>query len=333
MNCQTAIELLPWLLNGSLQSTERQALEAHLAECADCRRELQETRAAGAVFAVHLPTEVLLDRALGRSSGILPAALVDRHLEDCPECAEELALLQAGHAAVEPPALPASRSGGGQVVEGPWVRRGWRAAALAASLVGMVALSGWIWTAVSSSQLAHQEQLASRRIGELEQRLESLRSEDGDAAGRIAELEAEIARLSAAVEERGEPVQVAQAEPSLQLGGPLDFDRPILELMPQTAVRGEGEDGEPAVLTASGGQAQLSLFLPLEASRYDRLQAELRTAGGDLLASADGRCGDPSFCSVVLGEASLPVGELIVELFGLADGERQKLATYPLRVE
>ena len=34
-----ALELLPWLVNGTLPGAERAAVEAHLAACEDCRRE------------------------------------------------------------------------------------------------------------------------------------------------------------------------------------------------------------------------------------------------------------------------------------------------------
>jgi Putative zinc-finger len=41
---ERAFELLPWLVNGSLATREREAVEEHLRTCLPCRRELKEQR-------------------------------------------------------------------------------------------------------------------------------------------------------------------------------------------------------------------------------------------------------------------------------------------------
>ena len=52
-----AFELLPWLVNGSLTGTERDAVESHVRACIACRRELkQQQRLHGAVRARDRPT-------------------------------------------------------------------------------------------------------------------------------------------------------------------------------------------------------------------------------------------------------------------------------------
>lgn len=51
-------ELLPWLVNGTLAPEEAEKLEAHLADCAECRAELEaERQLAAAVAAMPLDTE------------------------------------------------------------------------------------------------------------------------------------------------------------------------------------------------------------------------------------------------------------------------------------
>lgn len=51
-HCETS-ELLPWLLNGTLDDAERGRVERHVAECVQCRRELvREREFSQAVIAV-----------------------------------------------------------------------------------------------------------------------------------------------------------------------------------------------------------------------------------------------------------------------------------------
>ena len=65
MTCDEAIEHLPWLLNGTLEPEEQRQVREHLAGCAACSAALAETRAAGRIFAQHLPTESLVAYAGG----------------------------------------------------------------------------------------------------------------------------------------------------------------------------------------------------------------------------------------------------------------------------
>jgi putative zinc finger protein/fervidolysin-like protein len=46
-----AAELLPWLVNGTLDGGERERVESHLAQCVACRRELEAVRALQAAVA------------------------------------------------------------------------------------------------------------------------------------------------------------------------------------------------------------------------------------------------------------------------------------------
>ena len=45
MGHEESIELLPWLINGSLTASEREAVQAHAESCIVCRRELAELEA------------------------------------------------------------------------------------------------------------------------------------------------------------------------------------------------------------------------------------------------------------------------------------------------
>ena len=91
MECDDAAQRLPWMVNGTIDAAERARLEEHLSGCAACRQELDETRRAASVFGAHLPTSALIDLAWERPN-TLDSALVNRHLEQCKQCSEELSM-------------------------------------------------------------------------------------------------------------------------------------------------------------------------------------------------------------------------------------------------
>jgi putative zinc finger protein len=98
LNCQEAEELLPWLAGGGLAPEERAAVRQHLGGCAACQAALEETRRAADVFGAHLPAPALAALAWDEPPGDVPADLARQHLLSCPECAEELSLLQQSRA-------------------------------------------------------------------------------------------------------------------------------------------------------------------------------------------------------------------------------------------
>ena len=70
----TANDLLPWYLNGTLQSTERAQVEAHLGDCPVCRRELAELSELAEALDLHAESDQRPDaRKPARAS--FPAAL------------------------------------------------------------------------------------------------------------------------------------------------------------------------------------------------------------------------------------------------------------------
>src|SRR5262245_56369790 len=95
MDCQRVTEILPWLLNDTLEAAEGQAVRAHLAQCAACQRELKDTLFAASVFHQHVPTEALVSYAFDRPSLAAERELIERHLSDCQSCAAELELVRA----------------------------------------------------------------------------------------------------------------------------------------------------------------------------------------------------------------------------------------------
>jgi len=181
MDTERATELLPWLLNGTLEGPERDEVLNALRTSEELRAELAETHQAGEVFGQHVPAADLVAHAFGEPTG-LDRGRIEAHLALCASCAEELAMARESHALAEAPesggaattapAAPAagerrsgrllaflrpSASAGGGVA-------GWQAAALAASVAAAVALGGWIWT-WQQSQGRVNDLVASLREG------------------------------------------------------------------------------------------------------------------------------------------------------------------------
>ncbi len=143
MTCRDAAELLPWLVNGSLEADERQALEAHLASCESCRGELEETIQAWSLLTRHIPTLALAEYARGLEPADLDRERIERHLAQCPSCRQELEWAtfdgdeyELGEIAEAGPAIAARGWGS---------NRSWRPLAMAASLTAMVATGALLW--------------------------------------------------------------------------------------------------------------------------------------------------------------------------------------------
>ncbi len=156
MNCDEAIEFLPWLLNGSLEAGERDEVRRHLATCESCRAALNDTREAWTIFSQHLPSEALVALAYGETPADIDPALAERHLASCPECAAELELARTSrrleNEKITPFPGPRPRQ---ETAREP---RSWRAAAMAAGLAGLVAASGWIYEFQQVTDLQHLAQ-------------------------------------------------------------------------------------------------------------------------------------------------------------------------------
>lgn len=176
MICDQAIERLPWLLNGTLDTEERAQVQGHLETCPSCREALAETREAWRIFGQHLPSEDLVALAYGEAPAGVDPALAERHLASCPECAAELELARMSHQLEEEDRIVIfqSRAPGKETV-GSY--RTWRGAALAASLAGLIAFGGWF-----------QAAQRSRLVPEIQQQQAQLKAGVAEMQSRLAEL-------------------------------------------------------------------------------------------------------------------------------------------------
>jgi len=147
MNCDQAIEFLPWFLNDTLEAGEREEVRRHLETCSRCREALAETRGAWRIFDQHLPAETLVALALGETPTDLDPGLVERHLASCPRCAAELEMVTTSRRLDEDDKIALFPGKPRRQSRETGTYRGWRATALAASLAGLVAVSGWVHSA------------------------------------------------------------------------------------------------------------------------------------------------------------------------------------------
>jgi len=334
MSCEQVAELLPWLLNGTLEEEERQAVEGHLEGCPRCRAELEDTAFAGRVFGQHLPTEVLVELGFGGTPEGLDPAVVEEHLADCPKCAAELELVRESRrreqeedaepreAAVLP--FDSQTPTRTRTSPGPaW----WRRTALAAGFAGLVAGSGWWWSAL---QHAGQRDAWEEREAELVTRIET---RSGELERELAETREEQDRLAEALEGKtreGDRLRerVAALEaPRLNVW--------VTDVAPaETVLRGEEE---PAILSVPEGVETLTLLLQPPASLSPpgpgapgSYALELVDAEGDRQWSEEGlRLQPEGDFTVSLRLDTLPP-LFTLRLMVRGDGERREIARYPI---
>ena len=83
-----AIELLPWLVNDSLQPDEREVVQAHATSCVICRRELDELRALhqaidSTAAVIETPAPDILTQAVAAIERYLGRRLPDGRPRGC----------------------------------------------------------------------------------------------------------------------------------------------------------------------------------------------------------------------------------------------------------
>ena len=342
MNCEQAVELLPWLLNGSLGQEERRQVREHLAGCEACRQALADTRLAWEAFDQHLPAEALVALAWGEAPTGVDPALAELHLASCPECAAELELARTSRhleederiAVLTPRTRPSS----------PAVRRswtGWRAAALAAGLAGVVASAGWFQTAQRAETL--EAELARRpAVTEPATPAEPRPSTPvpgapaGGGGDRVAELERKL-QESQKIQE-GLQKQAAQLQGRLEQlsqlaqGGP-QLNTFVTDLFPVAAVvRGGGGEAKriPASLDAT-----LLLAPDPEAKVYASYDLEILDANGKAVWSGPGLRRDEKSggYTLILPRGAINPGTYTIQVYGRSGSTREPAERYQIRVE
>lgn len=336
MNCNEAIELLPWLLNGTLEEGERQEVRGHLETCESCREALAGTREAWTIFSQHLPSETLVALAYGEAAAGTDPGLAERHLASCPECAAELELARTsrrleedGKIAVFPGAKPRPASGMGY--------KTWRAAALAASVAGLLVVGGWFQSSQEVRRLAEKPASAPapvERPGPATPPVSG--GGDSGAQARLAELQAMLSRMTQDQKELAERAEQAEAQIAALEKAPRGLEVPQLntwngELSRGDVVRG-AEDAE--IVIPAGVPATPILPADREETPPTR-DIEILDTAGKIVWGASGlrRNSDTPDYTFSLPATFLKPGRYTIQLYSTEGGKRTPRETYKVRVQ
>jgi hypothetical protein len=331
MNCDEAIEFLPWLLNGTLEEGEHDEVRRHLATCEACRAALKETREAWEIFDQHLPSETLVALAYGEAPQGTDPTLAERHLSSCPQCAAELELARMSRRLEEDDKVavfPGSRS---LKTEGArdGGSRTWRAAALAASFTGLVAASGWFYEFQQAGiykQLAQKPAPVQAPQSRPTAPAPPVQSVPGASATQLAEMQKRVEESERQVQQN----QAALAKTAQQVA---ELRRSALEpqlnaqvVTVQEVVR--GTEGQEAVLL--GGQPAM---LPLPAKSTGAVRnVEILNGGGKVVWTGAGLRSDKDLeYKISFPAGFLKPGHYTIRLLDPKSGELRE--TYALNVK
>lgn len=312
MTCDQAIELLPWLLNGTLEAGERDEVRGHLATCDRCREALAETREVWSTFDQHIPSRDLVALAWGEKPSGIDPALAEAHLASCPQCAAEIELARMSrrleeedNVALFPAVKPKPAAGAAP--------RTWRAAAIAAGLAAVMAAGGWIYTAQQMNDL---ERLAQTRTPESAPAPAAPPASAGEPSSlrqEVARLQDQIQRMVGLQQENEKKVAEAQAQVAQ-----LEKEREILarpqasDIVEFDAVVRAGEAGRGTVVRA-GAYSTLLLHARGAAGKGS---AEILDPSGKVVLRVGDLTKNMEYYSLVLPPRALRPGRYSVRVSG-----------------
>jgi anti-sigma factor RsiW len=339
MNCEQAIEVLPWHLNGTLGEDEKTEIREHLAACERCRQALADTRLAWKIFDQHIPAGALVAHAAGEEPEGIALAVLEEHLATCPECAAELELVRISRGLGEDDAvaLMAPRSERPRMAGQPLRPAGlrWRRAALAAGLAGVVALGGWYKSAEKAHSLADRLATATslpRPAASPQAALPSPGSAAGDAQ-RVAEMQRQLDAANKTLSdlktaESRSREQLAQIEKRGPVSGP-QVNTWVDDVQASAdVVRGGGGNVKEV---PSGATATLLLNAQGEAA--GERTAEISDATGKIVWHGGGlrvNAGHHDY-SLTIPAGWLPPGDYTIRLYRQEGGTRVPAESYAIR--
>jgi hypothetical protein len=343
-NCDDVRGTLPWLLNGTLSGDERRQVLQHLSTCETCRRDLAETRLAAEIFDQHPPAGAILALAWDETPSGVDPALLEEHLAACPRCAADLELARMSRRLEEDerivPLVRRTTPAPAPVRGSGW--RGWKAAALAAGLAGVVASAGWFQTAGKVHTL--EENLASQT---------AVQAPVPPAASGAGGEGATVQQLAAKVEERERTIEQLQAElnetqqKAEELSGRVDQLAQASPAPQSPQINVWARDLTPTADVVRGtaaetmevpGRTYATLVLNSadpETEIHREHLVEIVDASGNVVWNANGLALDPqtNAYSLTLPPGALRAGGYTIHIYGLTDGRREPAESYLIRVK
>lgn len=322
MTCETSIELLPWLLNGTLEQPEKDQLLQHLAGCERCRTALAESRDAYRLFTTHVGSEDLVAYVWDQPA-TLAAEVIERHLAGCAPCAAEAELARMSRRLEEDANVVPFPTR--QVVKRPALV--WRTAALAASVLLVVSATGW-WQSAQTAKSIAQEEAARPTPVLVPPPAQTPSAEEA----RSAELRA---RLQEAVERTGE--LAAEAEATAQVAARLESE---VERLRQPQVNAWNEYLEAGVVRSASDGVEIprdtvaTPLLEAQGPESDRYPTVLDESGKVLWEGTKPLVRANRQYSVSFPAGWFPKpGRYTLQLWSVENGERVPRESYTLTVK
>lgn len=322
MNCERVAELLPWLLNGTLDEPTRDAMDTHVAACPHCQRERSDTDFALDAFGRHVTPEELVEYAFGRPIDRADTETIESHLASCDACRDQLALVRESRnlMAIE-----------GETRTPAIAPVAWHARLrssiplpLAAGLVLATLIGSWTWTRrealVSEARLAEYRQGAGQVAG-LEAELQQQRRRLADAGAELRQQHDRATSERAALESRLNALAVPQA------------DVPVVEIYPIALAE---RDGRRQIndIDLSPAAASVTLILNAQArSSSTRYGLDLVDGQGRIVWGARGvtrRAADEY--TLTLPAALIPPGLYRIDIYGDQTRTTFRTETYQIRI-
>jgi hypothetical protein len=314
-DCEHIAELLPWLLNGTLDEAERRQARQHLAQCPQCQQGLDETALALAVHRQHAPAEALVDYAFDRPAAGIEPELLRQHLDFCRECAELVEMARASRRWAErqeanaiPPAAEEKRR---------WREWLWPRLALATCLAGAVAFGAGLWMLWQSrneqARLIAQQQEMRERVTSLEAENQQLRQDQA----QQQEASRELAELQARVKE---------------LAGP-QLNPPMFDLYPRELTRRADQSGINEIAAPRDAKFVTLILISQSQTASRDASLEIVNAQGVVVWRADGLTRHPTGdYTISLPAEFLPPGRYTLNLYDQGKGRRAAIASFALRL-
>lgn len=330
LNCDHVAELLPWYLNGTLDEGEQGEVRVHLEGCTKCRQALEETRLAWRIYDQHIPSEALVALAWGETPEGIDPDVLERHLETCPDCAAELEMVRTSRKLEEDERIALFPTSARPAKTERSAAPGWRTAAMAAGLAGIVAASGWLWTAGRANDL--EERLAraaeptttapvpapapdAGRLSEMTAEVERLQRSEAELRQQQEEMQEQLARIA----------QAGPAAPSPQINAWIGDLRPT-----QDVVRG----GSAAAEELPGDRTASLILGTSHRETHRGHRVEIVDSAGKVVWSADGLVpdGETNDYGITLPAGTLKPGAYTIRISAQEEGKRVDLESYSVRV-